>query len=157
MIPAAALFSALSMAIAAFARSTKEGQQYLMPLLLVTLPLMLLPLFPAAELDLGTSLIPITGLMLWLRSMMEGQYTEALPYVIPVCAVTVLGCLFSIRWAVDQFNNESVLFRESEQCGAGIWLKHLIRRRDSVPTYAMAMLAGRRLATSPVLRRILCG
>ena len=35
LVPIAALFSALCLALAAFARSTKEGQYYLMPLLLI--------------------------------------------------------------------------------------------------------------------------
>ena len=74
LVPIAALFSALALAIAAFARSSKEGQYYLMPLLLITLPLMMLPLLPTAELDLGTSLIPVTGVMLLLRALIEEQY-----------------------------------------------------------------------------------
>ena len=61
LVPMSALFSALSLAVAAFARSSKEGQYYLMPLLLISLPLMMLPMLPAAELDLGTALIPLTG------------------------------------------------------------------------------------------------
>ncbi len=39
LVPVSALFSALCLALAAFARSTKEGQYYLMPLVLVTMPL----------------------------------------------------------------------------------------------------------------------
>ncbi len=67
LIPISALFSALALAIAAFARSTKEGQYYLMPLLLISLPLMILPMLPSVDLRLGTSLIPITGMMLLLQ------------------------------------------------------------------------------------------
>ena len=58
LVPVSALFSALCMALAAFARSTKEGQYYLMPLVLVTLPLVMLPMSPGVELNLGNSLIP---------------------------------------------------------------------------------------------------
>ena len=36
-VPLAALFSALSLALAMFARSSKEGQYYLTPLLMVTM------------------------------------------------------------------------------------------------------------------------
>jgi ABC-type Na+ efflux pump permease subunit len=53
VLPIAALFSALALAVAAFARSSKEGQYYLMPLLLITLPLMMLSLLPAAEWNWG--------------------------------------------------------------------------------------------------------
>ena len=58
LVPISALFSALCLALAAFARSTKEGQYYLMPLLLVTMPLVILPMSPGVELNLGNSLIP---------------------------------------------------------------------------------------------------
>ncbi len=142
MIPLSALFSAVSLAIAAFARSTKEGQYYLMPVLLITLPLMLLPMMPAVEFNLGISLIPVTGMMLLLRALIEGQYADALRYCVPVLAVTGACCLLSIRWVIDQFNNESVLFRETERFGLGLWLRHLIRDRGETPTFGEGVLCG---------------
>jgi sodium transport system permease protein len=142
LVPIAALFSALSLAVAAFARSSKEGQYYLMPLLMISLPLMMLPMLPTTELDLGFALIPISGLMLLLRSLIEGQYWEAIRYAIPVIGVTAACCLLAIRWAVDQFNNESVLFRESERLDLGLWLRHLVRDRLDTPTAGEAILCG---------------
>ncbi len=142
LVPIAALFSALSLAVAAFARSSKEGQYYLMPLLLITLPLIMLPMLPATRLELGTSLIPVTGVMLLLRDLIEGQYLEALRFVVPVVGVTLLCCLLAIRWAVHQFNDESVLFRESERWGLGLWLRHLVRDRGDTPTAHEAILCG---------------
>lgn len=139
LIPASALFSALCLALAAFARSTKEGQYYLMPLVMITLPLVMLPLAPGFELTLGNSLIPVTGLMLLLRAMIEGDYWQALPYVPPVTIVTLGCCLLAIRWAIDQFNSESVLFREGERFDLGLWLKHLLRDRDDTPSVAEAV------------------
>ena len=67
LVPISALFSALCLACAAFARSTKEGQYYLMPLMLVSMPLMMLPMSPGVELNLGNSLVPLTGMVLLLR------------------------------------------------------------------------------------------
>ncbi len=84
ILPVSALFSALCLALAAFAKSNKEGQYYLMPLLLVTMPLMMLPLSPGVELTLGNSLIPMTGVVLLLRSAIEGHYLLALRYIVPV-------------------------------------------------------------------------
>jgi sodium transport system permease protein len=88
LLPIAALFSALALAIAAFARSSKEGHYYLLPLLMISLPLMLLSLFPGVELDLGFALIPLTGMLLWLRALIEGQYLEALRFGVPVFVMT---------------------------------------------------------------------
>jgi len=136
LIPISALFSALCLACAAFARSTKEGQYYLMPLLLVIMPLMMLPLSPGVELNLGNSLIPVTGVVLLLRSVIEGQLLQAAYFVVPVVGVTLICCLLAIRWAEEQFNSESVLFRESERLDLGRWLVHLVRDRTETPTFA---------------------
>ena len=142
LLPVSALFSALCLALAAFARSTKEGQYYLMPLLLVTLPLAVLPMTPGVELNLGNSLIPITGMVLLLRSLLEGIYWQALQYLPVVLAVTLAACWLAVRWAVDQFNSESVLFRESERFDVGLWLRHLLRDRQATPTVAAAVFCG---------------
>lgn len=140
LLPVAAFFSAMCLACAAFARSTKEGQYYLMPLLLVVMPLMMLPMSPGVELNLGNSLIPVTGVVLLLRAVIEGQYWQALPYLAPVVGVTLACCLLAIRWAEDQFNRESVLFRESERLDLGRWLTHLFRDRTDTPTLAQGIL-----------------
>lgn len=140
--PAAAVFSSLALAIAAFARSTKEGQYYLMPLLFVILPLVGLPVARSLELNLGNSLIPVTGLVLLLKNLIEGSYRETLPYVFPVAAVTLAGCYFSVRWAVGQFNSESALFREGERFELGAWLRWVFTPREATPSLAAAVACG---------------
>jgi sodium transport system permease protein len=103
LLPISALFSALALAIAAFARSTKEGQYYLMPLLLIALPLMILPMLPAVSLNLGTSLIPITGMMMLLRAVLEGQYADAALFAPPVLLVRRrLRWRSAGLWAIQQ-------------------------------------------------------
>jgi len=134
LVPISALFSALCLACAAFARSTKEGQYYLMPLLLVTTPLVMLPMAPGTELNLGNSLLPITGLVLLLMSLMQENYASAVRYAIPVCVVTAVCCHWATRWAVYQFNRESVLFRESERLDLRRWIMHVVRDRSETPT-----------------------
>lgn len=140
--PVSALFSGLAVALAAFARSTKEGQYYLMPLILVSMPLMILPMQPSMELTLGTSLVPVTGLMLLLRELVMANYAVAATYAAPVVGVTLAGCFFAVRWAIDQFNSESVLFRESERLDLALWLRHLRADRLATPTAGMAVACG---------------
>ncbi|HWB09052.1 MAG TPA: ABC transporter permease subunit/CPBP intramembrane protease [Pirellulales bacterium] len=142
LVPMSALFSALCLALASFARSSKEGQYYLMPLLMVTMPLVVLPMAPGVELNLGNSLIPVTGVVLLLRALLEGNLAQALPFVPSVVVVTLGCCLWATRWAVDQFNSESVLFRESERFDLSLWFKHLLRDRGDTPSPAAALLCG---------------
>ncbi len=142
LVPISALFSAMALAAAAFARSSKEGQYYLIPLMMICMPLMMVPMLPAAELDLGTSLIPVSGLMLMLRGLIEGQYAHVAQYAGPVCAVTLICCWLAIRWVVRQFNSETVLFRASERFGIGVWFKHVMHERHELPSLGSALMCG---------------
>jgi sodium transport system permease protein len=142
LLPVSAMFSALSLAIAAFARSSKEGQYYLMPLLMISVPLMTLPMLPSAQLDVGSSLIPLSGVILLLKALIEGQYWEAIKYFPFVTAVTAGCCWLAIHWAIDQFNNESVLFRENERFSVTLWVRHLLRDREEMPTVGEALFCG---------------
>ena len=142
LIPIAALFSALSLALATMARSTKEGQYYLMPLILLTMPLLILPMLPSVELELGTAIIPVSGVLLLLKQLMEQEFHSAMLYATPVIVVTGICCWMATKWAIDQFNDESVLFRESERFSIAIWLRQLVSERMPTPTVAQAVLCG---------------
>ncbi len=142
LIPLSCLFSALALAVAAMARSSKEGQYYLMPLMMVALPLVLLPMLPGMNLSAGTSLIPVTGMFLLVRALVEGQYADALLHL-PMIAGVTAGCLWlSVTWAKRQFENEAVLFGGQEQWDFGLWIKHLWRDRQPVATPPQAYACG---------------
>ncbi len=140
LIPISAFFSAVALAAAAFARSSKEGQYYLVPLMMISMPLMIIPMLPAAKLDIGTSLIPVSGLMLLLRSLIEGHYAQAIQFFAPVCCVTTICCWVAVRWVVYQFNSETVLFRASERFAIGAWVKSVFNQRHDVPSLGNAFL-----------------
>jgi sodium transport system permease protein len=139
LIPLSIFFSALCIALAAMARSVKEGQYYLTPLYLVTLPLIFATLAPGIELDLFTSLVPVTGVSLLLRALMLEHYTEARRFFLPVLLPLLVYGAMALRWAVDQYRRESVLFRESERFDLRAWLVHLVRDRGEVPTGGQAL------------------
>ena len=140
LLPISALFSAIALAAAAFARSSKEGQYYLVPLMMISMPLMIIPMLPGTTLDFGTSLIPVTGLMLLLKGLIEGSYAECLQFAGPVCIVTFACCWFAVRWVVHQFNSESVLFRPSERFGVTTWMRSVMREREDLPSFGNAIL-----------------
>lgn len=113
-IPLAMLFSAICIALGVFARSTKEGQYYLMPLILVTMPLSFWSMMPGAEITPGKAIIPVTGAMLMQQKLLavssEPVSWEYWPLVLGGLAFWIL---LALALAVRQFKNESVLFRES--------------------------------------------
>lgn len=140
LIPLSALFSALCLALATFARSSKEGQYYLTPLLMVTLGLTVFCLSPAVEINAFYSLMPVVGVALLLKGMLLSPVNAGILYVyaIPVLVTSVGYSLLALWWAIDQFQREDVLFREAERFEVGLWLKHLMRTKDSLPSFAEA-------------------
>ncbi len=142
LVPLSALFSALALSVAAMARSSKEGQYYLMPLMMVTLPLVLLPMLPGTTLTAGTSLIPVTGMFLLVRALVEAQYGLALFHLPLVIGVTA-GCLWlAVSWARRQFEEESVLFGGGDQWELSMWVRHLWRDRQTAATPTQAFACG---------------
>jgi sodium transport system permease protein len=140
LVPLAAFFSAICVSLAILARSMKEGQYYMTPLFMVCLPLIFLTLFPGIELNLFYSLVPVTGVALLLRALIMENYALALRYFLPVLVPTLLYAAVALRWAIDLFQREEVLFREAEQFSLSSWFRHLFRDREPRPTGGQAVL-----------------
>jgi sodium transport system permease protein len=143
-LPQAALFSAVSLAIGAYARSSKEGQYYLMPLFLVTMPLIFLTLAPGVELNAFYSLVPVTGVALLMQRLMLAPPLEQVPwlfwlYFVPVLGPIALYSWLALRWAIEQFQREEVLFREAEGWDWRLWLRRLFREKEPLPNTAQAL------------------
>src|SRR5439155_19701898 len=102
VLPLSAFFSAVCLAVGAYARSTKEGQYYLMPLFLVTMPLIFLTLAPGVELNAFYSMVPVTGVVLLMQGLMTSASLADVPwlYFVPVLAPVVLYSWLALRWAI---------------------------------------------------------
>jgi sodium transport system permease protein len=141
VLPLSAFFSALCLAIGAYARSSKEGQYYLMPLFLVTMPLIFLTLAPGVELNAFYSMIPVTGVALLLQRLMTATAPDQVPWAffVPVLGPMVLYGWLSLRWAVYQFQREEVLFREAERLDLALWFRRLLRDKEAIPSFGQAL------------------
>ena len=119
-LPIAMLFSAVSLALGVFARSTKEGQYYLLPLMLLTMPLAFWGTLPGTELTPGMSIVPVTGAML-LQQKMLAVSAEPIPweYFAPVLGSHAVYIGVALGLAILQFKRESVLFRETGPAKSG--------------------------------------
>ena len=137
LLPLSAFYSAVSLALATFARSTKEGQYYLTPLLLVTLGLTMFCLSPVVEIDPFYSVLPVVGPALLLKEVLASPGSTApLVYGIPVLATSIAYSLAGLWWAIEMFNREDVLFREAERFNVRLWIRHLLRDKEPTPSFA---------------------
>jgi sodium transport system permease protein len=148
LVPLAAFFSAVCLSLAVLARSMKEGQYYMTPLYLICIPLVVLTLMPGIELNLFYSLVPITGVALLVRALILENYHIATRFFLPVLVPTLVYAAVALRWAIDQFQREEVLFREAEQFSLSSWLRHLYRDREPTPTGGQATLCFALILTS---------
>jgi sodium transport system permease protein len=104
------VFAASSMiAIALFAKSFKEGQSYLTPLMMVVIFPALMGGLPGLELTPLLALAPIFNVSQLLRGILTGDYTVASFAVTMVANLVYAAIAFFI--ARRTFENESVLFR----------------------------------------------
>ena len=140
-LPLCAFFSAISLAIGAYARSSKEGQYYLMPLFLLTMPLIFVTLAPGVELSPFYSLVPVTGVALLMQKLMTSPGLATVPwlYFIPVLAPIAIYSGLALRWAIDQFQREEVLFREAERLDLKLWLRRAFQEKTATATPGQAM------------------
>ncbi len=108
LLPLAALFSAVSLSVAAFARSVREGQYYLAPLYAVVLPLTALAVLPEMRLTYRTALVPVLSMALFLKDgLLETLSTG--PALVAVASTCVYAAV-ALKWAAAVFSREEVLF-----------------------------------------------
>ena len=134
LVPLAALFSALSLALATFARSTREGQYYLSPLMIVVMLLVAMTAAPGIDIQPFHSVLPVIGPVLLLKQLMlDPNSAETLAYLPAVLAASFAYAGLALWWAVAQFHSESVLFREAERFDLRLWLKRLRTDKPNLP------------------------
>jgi ABC-type Na+ efflux pump permease subunit len=128
MVPAAALFGAVALAISAFAKSYREGQYYITPMMIIAIPLSMVSLLPGIELNFFWGMLPIANFSLLFRDMMTEISTgnadltpELWAFVIQVTVVTAMYAYIALRWATSIFYREDVLFRTAGEFNWKFW------------------------------------
>jgi len=109
LIPTAALFSAVGLALSSLATSYKEGQHYLSPVFLVASPLAMVALLPNIEIGYGLALVPVSNVVLLVKAMLLGGKSVG-PALVATVA-TAGYAMLALRAAVTVFRRESMLFR----------------------------------------------
>lgn len=104
----AAFFSAVLLAVSSFARSFKEAQAYLVPLMLVSIAPGLAGILPGLELRGGLAITPLLNIVLLSRDLLEHRAEPAAAVL--VVASTLLYALAAVALAARLFGAEAVLY-----------------------------------------------
>ena len=102
----ALFYSAVLLLLTSSARSFKEAQAYLIPLLLMSIAPGLVILVPGWNLAGGTAAIPLVNILLLSRELLEGT-VQRLPAIVAVIS-TVLYGVSALALAAQVFGNDAV-------------------------------------------------
>jgi len=137
MVPFALLFSAILIAVCSFARTFKEAQNYVMPVIIgAMIPAMAVTL-PSVRLKGVLLVMPVGNMVLLARDLFQ-QKADMAPQIIIVLLSTALYAAAAIALAARLFGQEAVLFAD-----AGSYRTLLQRRffrRSLRPTAAQALM-----------------
>jgi sodium transport system permease protein len=107
--PVAVLFAALLLAVSLFAKSYKEAQSYVGPMVILVILPAVFGLLPGIELSARTALVPILNLSLVCKEMLSGVWNW--PFIALIFGSSCLYAGLALAFCVRQFNREDVLFR----------------------------------------------
>lgn len=109
VLPFAVLFSALQLSIALFAKSYKEAQSYISPLIVVVILPAVVGMLPGVELNAKLALVPVLNLSLVSKEMVSGVFNWS--YIALIFGSSCVYALAALGWCVRMFNREDVIFR----------------------------------------------
>jgi sodium transport system permease protein len=109
LLPISALFSSALLSISLLAKSFKEAQNYITPLMIVAILPAMISILPGVELNWGFVFIPVVSVCLALKEFLVGTYRWG--FVALIFLSTVVYASFSIFVTKRLFEKEGVLFR----------------------------------------------
>lgn len=109
LVPTAAMFAAILLAISVYAKSYKEAAGLISPLIIVTILPTLVALLPGVEMNWMWAMVPLTNVSLAMKELVKGTMDYRMFSVIVLSTTLTAGVLLALcRW---WFNREQVLFR----------------------------------------------
>jgi sodium transport system permease protein len=107
----AGFFSAVILAITSIARSFKEAQAYLIPVMLLSLSPGVLALMPGLELTLPLALTPLVNMVVLTRDLLDGRALWLPSLVVLISSMSYAGIALFI--AARIFGTDAVLYGSS--------------------------------------------
>jgi sodium transport system permease protein len=132
LIPFAIMFSALLLAVASFARSFKEAQNYVTPVLVAGIVPAAIGMMPGTRLEGPLLVLPVTNIVVLTRDLFLGKFD-----IVIVMVVVLSTCLYAgaaVAMAARLFGQEAVLFADSGS------IKSMFVRRFFKPAAAPSMM-----------------
>lgn len=136
LVPLAIMFSAVLLAVCSFARSFKEAQNYVMPVMVAAMIPAVVGILPGTRLEGALLVMPVANIVLLARELFLGR--QDLQAIMWVVASTSIYAGAAVAVAAKLFGQEAVLFADSGSIRTIFKRKFFTPR--STPTAASALL-----------------
>ncbi len=109
VFPMAVFFSAVIFTVALFAKSFKEAQSYVQPMVFIVIMPAVVGMLPGIDLNFRLALVPILSLSLVCKEMLSGVWHW--DYIALIFGSSCVYAAIALGLAVRMFNREDVIFR----------------------------------------------
>ena len=109
VLPTAVTAAAVMITISSFAKSFKEGQSYLTPLIMLVVFPAVIGMLPGVEASAALALLPVFNVSQLIKAIFSGEYNAGAFAM--SCASNFVYAAVAFAVAVRIFNREDVLFR----------------------------------------------
>lgn len=109
VFPVAVMFAAAAFTIALFAKSYKEAQSYLAPMMIVVIMPAVVGMLPGIDLNARLALVPLLNLSLVCKEMLSGVWHWN--YIALIFGSSCVYAAVALSLAVKMFKREDVIFR----------------------------------------------
>jgi sodium transport system permease protein len=134
ILPISLLVNAVFLAIGAFARDFKDGQNYLTPVLMLLLMTLLVTMTPGIELNRHLSFVPVLNVALLIKKVFLSEWRGDQLFLVMLSSFCYAGLALSLAAKVFERNN---LLLGGQETFAGVL--DIRRRPGSLPTPSAAV------------------
>ncbi len=109
LVPTAAIFASILLAISIWSKSYKEASGLISPLMMLVIVPIVVAMLPGVELNWFWSMVPLTNVSLAMKELVKGTMDYRMFAAILLSTTLMAG--FLLAWCRRWFNREDVLFR----------------------------------------------
>lgn len=136
LVPLAVMFSALLLAVCSFARSFKEAQNYVVPVMLAGMIPGVVGILPGTRLEGPIVIMPVANIVVLARELFLGRFDYFAIFLVLLSTSLYAGAAVAV--AAKLFGQEAVLFADSGSVRTIFQRRHF--RPRNTPSAAQALL-----------------
>jgi sodium transport system permease protein len=155
LVPLSVLFAALLLAVCSFARSFKEAQNYVMPVMVAALIPAVVGTLPGTRLEGPLLVMPVTNIVVLTKDLFLGKF-ELINIIITMLSTTLYAAA-AVAVAARLFGQEAVLFADSGSFKTLLVRKFYKPSRMPSASTALLMVAVIYLANFYIQSSVLAG